>query len=173
MRWASVLLLAVAALLGSSQARTQDGWRTIEGPERSFVVEMPAQPTYQTTPLQTPAGPTFTLHSYKLTAGSEQFGVQTYLLQPPFEVSQPRTLLQKLVDGAATALVGQKWQKTEWLDMPNITAIATTGSGPDGQMLRGLFAIKGSRVFVLMFGGPPGSEVGANAERFYKSFQIR
>lgn len=164
--------LFLAILLAAGAAWAQVFWLTIEGPDRVFTVQMPDKPEYKTSPLKSPAGTAFTLHSYLLTQGPIDYVVQTETYPPDIDVAQPQAVLQAALDATASYLVGGKWDKISWTQVQGAPAAEVLGTFKDRRVFRNLVVLKGHQFYSLGFRGPLGMNRLADTDRFFASLKV-
>ncbi len=164
--------LTLTTLLAAGGAAAQVFWLTIEGPERVFTVQMPAKPEYKISPLRSPAGTAFNLHSYLLTNGPVDYVAQTETYPADIDVSQPRAVLQAALDATALYLVGGKWDKITWRQVQGAPAADASGTFKDGRTFRNLVVLKGRQFYSLGFRGPLGMDRILDADRFFASLKV-
>ena len=174
MKWTLALALATVALIFSTlTAPARADWQVVLGPDKAFTIEMPGEPAKVVKPIGPSAELSYLYYSYRLTLGSEQFGVETFELPSGKEAPQPRPALQQRANMAAAPLREKKWLMATWTEAPGMLSVAVLGVGVDEQVLRGLFVAKGRRFIIVLFGGPAGSEFAPSAERFISSFHLQ
>lgn len=159
----SRVLALLVALVVAASVQAQVLWLTVEGPERSFTVQLPGTPEYKI------AAP---LHSYSLTRGLIDYVVQSVTYPTGVDVSQPRAVLQAALDGTAPHLAGGKWEKTEWKQVQGAPAVEALGTFKDGKAFRQLVVIKGRQLVSLGFRGPVGTPKFPDADRFISSLRV-
>ena len=166
-------LLAFLAVIGvTNAARAQVLWLKVEGPQRSFIVEMPAAPEYKITQQRSGSGTAYDYHSYALNRGPIDYVVQTAIYPADVDTSKPQALLQFLLDATARNLAGAKWQQVGWMTVQGATAAEATGALPDGKSLRQILALKDHHIFILGVSGPAGTVKFPDADRFLKSLKL-
>jgi len=169
MRFVTLLL---ATLLMTGNAVAQVFWLTIEGPQRVFTVQLPDKPEYKTSPLKSPAGTAFTLHSYLLTRGPIDYVVQTETYPVDIDVVRPQAVLQAALDATAPYLATGKWDKIAWTQVQGAPAAEALGTFKDGRVFRNLVVLKGRQFYSLGFRGPLGMNKLADTDRFFASLKV-
>ena len=164
--------LTLAALLAAGDAAAQVFWLTIEGPERVFTAQMPGKPEYKISPLKSPAGAAFALHSYSLTQGPVDYVAQTETYPSDIDISRPQAVLQAALDATTPYLAGGKWDKIAWTQVQGAPAANALGTFKDGRAFRNLVVLKGHQFYSLGFRGPPGMDKILDADRFFASLKV-
>ncbi len=159
----SRVLALLAALVVAAGAQAQALWLTVEGPERTFTVQLPGTPEYKVTP---------PLHSYSLQRGLIDYVVQSVSYPATVDVSQPRAVLQAALDGTAPHLVGGKWDKIDFKQVQGVPAVEAVGTFKDGNAFRNLVVLKGRQLVSLGFRGPTGTTKFPDADRFISSLRV-
>lgn len=168
----SFILVSLAVMAFATSAVAHVFWLTIEGPERAFTAQMPDKPEYKTSPLRSPAGTAFTLHSYLLTQGPIDYVVQTETYPSDIDVARPQAVLQAALDATASYLVGGKWDKVSWTQVQGAPAAEALGTFKDRRVFRNLVVLKGHQFYSLGFRGPLGMNRLADTDRFFASLKV-
>jgi hypothetical protein len=145
-------------------------WYAVKVEENAFTVEMPGIPDHRVVNDVSARGTPFALHSYSLEAGGNSYVAQTALYPADVDTTQPRRILQAVVDGRARQLAGGKWTSVVWREIDG-AAVESVGATQAGAILRQLVLLKERRFVSLAFMGP--SATGAEADRFFKSLKLR
>ncbi len=159
----SRVLALLAALVVAAGAQAQVLWLTVQGPERTFTVQLPGTPEYKVTA---------PLHSYSLQRGLIDYVVQSVSYPATVDVSQPRAVLQAALDGTAPYLVGGKWDKIDFKQVQGVPAVEAVGTFKDGKAFRNLVVLKGGQLVSLGFRGPTGTTKFPDADRFISSLRV-
>ncbi len=96
--------------------------------------------------------------------------MQTALYPEDVDVTQPRRLVQAVLDGRAQGLPSRKWTKVDWREIQGAAAAESVGALKGGNLLRQLVLLKQRRFISLAFLGATVSTV--EAERFFKSLKL-
>jgi hypothetical protein len=162
--------LVPAAVHAQGQLRIPERWYAVKVGDDAFTVEMPGIPDHKVLNDATARGTPFALHSYSLETGGNSYVAQTALFPEDIDYSQPRRLLQGMLDDRARQLAGGKWSTTDWREIAGAAAVEATGALSTGNQLRQLAAVKARRFVVLAF--MAANARGAEADRFFKSLKI-
>jgi hypothetical protein len=169
-------LIAAFVLAGSATAQPKPlalpaQWYGVQIEDGAFTVQMPGIPDHRVLNDASARGTAFALHSYSLEAGGNSYVVQTALYPADVDVGDPRRLIQTALDDRARVLEGGKWSRVDWRSVAGATAVESAGPLTNGNALRQLVLLKGSRLVTLAFMGP--AATGAEAERFFKSLKMK
>ena len=164
--------LAAAPSIARAQQRLQipEKWYAVRVEDNAFTVEMPGVPDHRLVNDVTSRGTPFVLHSYSLESGGNSYVAQTALYPETVDTSQPRRLLQAVLDGRAQQLAGRKWAKTEWREIDGGASVESIGTLTGGSQLRQLSLLKYRRFVSLAFLGPSATVPEAN--RFFTSLKV-
>jgi hypothetical protein len=146
-------------------------WHTVTGPEKSFMADLPAPPTYTTTEVKTGTGSLYTVHQYLLEQGDVAYIVQMATYPEDINVSNPRTNLQGGLDNLAKSMEGAKWTSVDWVSHQGLTASDAVGTR-SGHAIRSFSVMKGRQVFTLIYAGEPGTARSADVNRFVASLRV-
>lgn len=166
----ALALLPLAVLPGGAAARST--WYAVRGPDKAFIVDMPAEPVYKVVNSQSPAGTTFATHSYTLDHGGVSFAAQAATLPADIDLGQPRAWLQAVIDDRAQRLSGGRWSRVEWRDLQGVPVADATGTVADGRMLRQLVLLRGRLTVSLACLGPSAQMRSQTVERFFSSLRL-
>jgi hypothetical protein len=170
---AQVLFVGVLLAITPFPVKTQQSgpWESVIGPDRSFTGEMPAVPRYSEEKLKSGAGTAYTMYKYVVDQGEAAYIIQTAVYPTDVDVSSPKTNLQAGLDHAAKNMKDGKWTSVRWLEHQALVAVDALGTRGELE-LRNYSVMKGSQIFSLTYGGPPGSARTPNVDRFVNSLQI-
>ncbi len=170
-----LVLLPLAALAGTAPpgtAAARSTWYAVRGPDRTFIVDMPAEPTYKMVDSESPAGTTFTNHSYSLEVGGLSFVAQSATLPADIDVRQPKAWLQAVLDDRAQRLAGGRWGRIDWRDLQGAPLADATGTVAGGATLRQLVLLRGRLTVSLACLGPAAQMRSPTVERFFGSLRL-
>jgi len=167
--WLPALLLA-GALAGADGAAAQ-GWHTLTGADKSFSVELPAEPLHTASELRTGAGAPYTMHQYELDEGDFAYVVETAIYPDEVNFASPRANLQGGLDFAAKGMAGGRWASVEWLTHQGYPAVSAVGDRR-GSTVRWFGVLAGRRIIILTYAGPPGSAHAPDVDRFMGSLRL-
>jgi hypothetical protein len=169
-----VLLVGVLLAItpGPTQAQQSATWKSVSDPGSNFTVEMPDVPEHSEQLLKTPAGTAYTLHTYSVGPDKNTaYVIQTAEYPTDVDVSVPKNNLQWALDGGATNLKDGKWANITWGEHEGLPAVAALGMRGELEV-RCYVVMKGSRLFILLYGGPEGTGKTPSVDRFMNSLQI-
>src|SRR5262245_28343262 len=146
-------------------------WQTVTGPDRSFTAELPAEPTYTTTPMRTSAGSGYVMHQYLLEQGAVAYVIQTAFYPADVNVTNHRANLQGGLDNAAKNMEDGKWASVGWTTHQGLTAVDAVGVR-DSHAIRSYSVMKGRQIVTLTYAGPAGSARTADVDRFVASLRV-
>ena len=169
-RRALALVLPLAALPRAAAA--QSTWYAVRGPDKVFIVDMPAQPTYKLVDTTSPAGTRFDTHSYSLDLGGLSFVAQAATLPADIDLGQPRAWLQAVLDDRAQRLSGGRWSRVEWRDLQGVAVVDASGTVADGRALRQLSLLRGRTTVSLACLGPAAQMRSQTVDRFFSSLRL-
>jgi hypothetical protein len=159
-------------LVIAAPALAQSVWYAVRGVDRSFIVDMPGEPTYKVIDVTSPAGVRYANHSYSLETGRLSFVAQTALYPSGIDVSDSRRTLQAVLDDRATRLEGGKWTRVDWRQVQGLSAVESLGAVQGGRLLRQLEVLRGRRIVSLACLGLADAVRGPEAERFLASLRF-
>ena len=170
LRRRALALLPLAVLPGAAAA--QSTWYAVRGPDRAFIVDMPAEPTYKMVDSQSPAGTPFTTHSYSLEVGALSFVAQGATLPADIDVGQPRAWLQAVLDDRAQRLAGGRWSRIDWRELQGAMVADAIGTVAGDGALRQLVLLRGRLTVSLAGLGPAAQMRSPTVERFFGSLRL-
>lgn len=151
-------------------AQTTAKWYTVRVVDDAFTVEMPGVPDHRIINDASARGTPFMLHSYSLEFGGNSYVAQTAVYSEDVDTSQPRRMLQAMLDGRAAQLAGRKWARTEWREIGGGASVESFGTLANGSQLRLLSLQKYRRFVSLAFLGP--NATVPDADRFFRSLKV-
>jgi hypothetical protein len=172
------ILLATPLVAVAGAARAQKKlempltWYGVRVEDNAFTVEMPGIPDHRVVNDVSARGTAFQLHSYSLETGGYSYVAQTALYPDDVDVTQPRLILQAVLNGRVQQLVGHQWTKTDWREIAGAAAVESVGAVAGGNVLRQLTLLKEQRFVSLAFLGNAAGATGVEAERFFKSLKL-
>ena len=172
-RRAVVAALLLAPMTARAQKRLEipAKWYAVQADQNAFVVEMPGIPDHRLINDASARGTPFVLHSYSLDHAGNSYLVQTAVYPPDVDTTQPKAVLQAVLNSRAQKLAGGKWSTTGWREIGGAAAVESTGSLANGSQLRQLALLKAQRFVSLAFMGP--SVTVTEADRFFRSLKIK
>jgi hypothetical protein len=162
----------MALLLAAPPAFGQSVWYAVRGADRSFIVDMPGEPTYKVIDAVSSTGTRYANHSYSLNSGRLSFVAQASLVPTGIDVSDPRRALQAVLDERAPRLDGGKWSRVDWRQVQGLPAVESVGAVQGGRMLRQLVVLRDRRIVSLACLGAADAVRSAEAERFFASLRF-
>lgn len=162
--------VAVQAQLKIPPQGTLTKWYVVRVVDDAFTVEMPGIPDHRVVNDASARGVPFMLHSYSLESGGNSYVAQTAVYSEDVDTSQPRRMLQAMLDGRAAQLAGRKWARTEWQEIGGGASVESFGTLASGSQLRLLSLQKYRRFVSLAFLGP--NATVPDADRFFKSLKV-
>jgi hypothetical protein len=167
------LLFALPGVVAAGEAVAQTAaWFSVEGADKSFVVEMPGAPVYKVLDTTSAGGTPFVYHSYSLEYRRLSFVAQTALYPADVDVRQPKLNLQSALDDRAQRLAGGKWTEVSWRQVQGAPAVESIGPVAGGSGLRQLVVLKGRRYVSLGYLAPGDAMRAPEAERFFRSLRL-
>ena len=168
--FAFLLLAAVSTLGALGEAAAQADWQAVISEDKAVAAEMPGAPKYATSQLISGQGFPYTMHTYVALRDAATFQVQTTVY--PRDVTLiPQVNIQAGLDSAAKSMEGGKWASVTWVRHQGLMAADAVGVR-SGTAVRVLSLIKGARLVMLTYVGPPDSARSPDVERFLKSLKI-
>ena len=166
----ALALLPLAAIPAVALAKST--WYAVRGPNKVFIVDMPAEPTYKVVDGASPAGTRFTTHSYSLDLDGLSFVAQAATLPADIDLGNPRAWLQTVVDDRAQRLSGGRWARVEWRDLQGVPVVDAIGTVADGRTLRQLSLLRGRSTVSLACLGPAAQMRSQTVDRFFSSLRL-
>ena len=163
---ATTLVLAASAL-------AQTAWRTVQGPNGLFSIEMPAQPAATTAHAKSGGGTAFTNLSWSLDHEGRIFMIQTATYPADVDLKNPNANMKLVLDASSKHLETGKWDKVSWITLQQLPAAEAIGKMRGNLEVRNVLVMKGRQFYSLGFAGPLGSLRSSEAERFFNSLRIR
>ncbi|MFO1079035.1 MAG: hypothetical protein U1E23_00200 [Reyranellaceae bacterium] len=157
------LLLAAPLWLAASRLAAQSVWYAVRSADHSFIVDMPGEPVYKVLGAS---------HSYSLESGSLSFVAQAAPPPTSSDASDPRRVLQGLLDERAGRLQGGRWAQSDWRSVQGTAAVESVGILAAGQTLRQLMTLRDRRLVTLACLGPADAVRGREANRFFASLRF-
>lgn len=168
--FASLLLTAILSLGARGEAAAQAEWQVVVSEDKSVATEMPGAPKYSTAQLISGQGFPYTMHTYVYEKDAATFQVQT-TVYPRDVTLNPQTNIQVGLDNAAKAMEGGKWASVAWVRHQGLMAADAVGVR-SGTAVRVFSLIKGARLIMLTYVGPPDTARSPDVERFLKSLKV-
>jgi hypothetical protein len=162
--------VAAGAQLKMPTQTTLAKWYVVRVADDAFTVEMPGVPDHRIINDASARGMPFMLHSYSLESGGNSYVAQTAVYSEDVDTSQPRRMLQAMLDGRAAQLAGRKWARTEWREIGGGASVESFGTLASGSQLRLLSLQKYRRFVSIAFLGP--NATVPDADRFFRSLKV-
>jgi hypothetical protein len=145
-------------------------WQTVVGPEGSFTVEMPGKPAYVRKDMKTDSGEPIVMHRYTVEAGGASYMVQSTSFADSADLSDPKPILQSLIEHAAELLSGGKWSSVNWVKHYGLIAVNAYGTA-NGDDVQNFEMIHGRQLLLLSYKGP--NSHSSDPIRFFASLKLR
>lgn len=168
--FASMLLALALCLASPPPASAQVEWQAFVSEDKAVTAEMPGAAKYTASQLISGQGYPYTMHTYVFEQNAATFQVQT-AVYPKDVTLIPQTNIQAGLDHAAKAMEGGKWASVSWVRHQGLVAADAIGVR-GGSAVRVLSLLKGARLVMLTYVGPPDSARSPEVERFLKSLKI-
>jgi hypothetical protein len=158
----AVLLLAVVVWDGATFG--QQTWRQVTAKDGSFTVDLPGEPQYRQSDLNSPSGEAYKRQLY-IWSDAQAFymvNIATYARPPD---------LRSEVDAAAIGMRVRTWSQVRWTTHQGLTAVDASGIQENGMAVRSFLVAKEHSMFNLVY-ARSGAPVAADVDRFVNSFLI-
>lgn len=172
-RTAYVLLVGVLLTIAlfPAQAQQPTEWKPVTDPDHTFTAEMPGAAEYSEEAMTSPTGTAYKVQTYVVGLSSSVFMIKKAVYPADVDVSIPKNNLKAAIEGAAKEMKEQKWTSINWGERQGLVAVDVVGMRGEFE-LRSYWVMKGSHIFTLAYGGPPGTANTADVDRFVNSLQI-